>query len=248
VPAVVADVAEPVAVEPAPVDDQTKVIGGLRIGIPLYNVYLNEADEWSRRLATEIGEWALELNKQVPDSAVGLAHALAGSSATVGFNALSEIARTLESSLQQAQTLAYGTPQHGQAFVNAAEEIRRLLHQFAAGFLKDPDPTIVQALLALHDLQLPKRPDLRDAGPSGFDDADFDGRPRGRPLSTRTPPCRCAPRPRPRSSSTSPRCPPPRRRHRPRPGRWRWRARRTSTSPMRSTSTCSRSSRTRRSS
>jgi chemosensory pili system protein ChpA (sensor histidine kinase/response regulator) len=181
VPAVVADVAEPVAVEPAPVDDQTKVIGGLRIGIPLYNVYLNEADEWSRRLATEIGEWALELNKQVPDSAVGLAHALAGSSATVGFNALSEIARTLESSLQQAQTLAYGTPQHGQAFVNAAEEIRRLLHQFAAGFLKDPDPTIVQALLALHDLQLPKRPDLRDAGPSGFDDADFDGLPPARP-------------------------------------------------------------------
>ena len=32
----------------------------LRIGIALYNVYLNEADEWSRRLQTEIGEWALE--------------------------------------------------------------------------------------------------------------------------------------------------------------------------------------------
>ena len=41
-------------------EEQVKVIGPLRIGIALYNVYLNEADEWSRQLATEVGEWALE--------------------------------------------------------------------------------------------------------------------------------------------------------------------------------------------
>ncbi|TFZ03654.1 hybrid sensor histidine kinase/response regulator [Ramlibacter humi] len=162
------------AIEPAiQADEQTKVIGGLRIGIPLYNVYLNEADEWSRRLAQELGEWALELTQPVPDSAVGLAHALAGSSATVGFNALSDIARALESSLQHAQTLAWGTPQHGKAFVEAAEEIRRLLHQFAAGFLKDPELKVTENLAALELLQLPKRPDLRDSGPSDLDDMDF---------------------------------------------------------------------------
>ena len=151
-------------------DEQVKVIGGLRIGIPLYNVYLNEADEWSRRLATEMAEWALELNRPIPDSAVGLAHALAGSSATVGFHLLSEIARALEGALQHAQTLAYGTPQHGKAFVNAAEEIRRLLHQFAAGFLKDPDPDALRDLHALQALDLPKRPDLNDSGSGDFDD------------------------------------------------------------------------------
>ena len=84
-------------------------------------------------------EWALELNQRVPDSTVGLAHALAGSSATVGFHALSDIARALEGALQHTQALAYGTPQHGTAFTEAAEEIRRLLHQFAAGFLKEPE-------------------------------------------------------------------------------------------------------------
>jgi chemosensory pili system protein ChpA (sensor histidine kinase/response regulator) len=126
--------------EAEPVDDQVKVIGSLRIGIPLYNVYLNEADEWSRRLGTEVAEWALELNRPMPDSTVGLAHALAGSSATVGFHALSDIARALESALLHTQSLAYGTVQHGKAFIDAAEEIRRLLHQFAAGFLKDSDP------------------------------------------------------------------------------------------------------------
>ncbi|HSV35446.1 MAG TPA: Hpt domain-containing protein [Ramlibacter sp.] len=156
------DIAFEVAPEPvaAEVDDQVKVIGSLRIGIPLYNVYLNEADEWSRRLATEVAEWALELNHPVPDSTVGLAHALAGSSATVGFHTLSDIARALESSLHQTQSLAWGTAAHGKAFNDAAEEIRRLLHQFAAGFLKDSSPGVIEALVALKDLEVPQRGDL----------------------------------------------------------------------------------------
>ena len=40
-------------------EEQFKVIGSLKIGIPLYNVYLNEADEWSRCLVTELDEWAI---------------------------------------------------------------------------------------------------------------------------------------------------------------------------------------------
>ena len=152
-------------------DDQVKVIGTLRIGIPLYNVYLNEADEWSRRLETEISEWALELNQPVLDSTVGLAHALAGSSATVGFEALSEVARALESALGHTQPLAYGTPQHGQAFVAAAEEIRRLLHQFAAGFLKVPDPRVIEGLRQLEQIEVPLRaemPEEDEISLSGF--------------------------------------------------------------------------------
>lgn len=180
-PAFAAAAAEPEPMAPdsafvdsqMPVDDQIKVIGGLRIGIPLYNVYLNEADEWSRRLSQELAEWALELREPLSDTAVGLAHALAGSSATVGFHALSDIARALENSLQHAQTLAWGTPQHGRAFVEAAEEIRRLLHQFAAGFLKEADPGITRSLQALESLQLPKRAELRDSGSGELESTDF---------------------------------------------------------------------------
>lgn len=162
-------VAEPLAAEPAMEagrDEQVKVIGSLRIGIPLYNVYLNEADEWSRRLVTEVSEWALELNQRIEDTTVGWAHALAGSSATVGFQTLSDIARALEHALEHTQTLAYGTPQHAHAFVAAAEEIRRLLHQFAAGFLKDVDPQILQALHALNDLDIPPREDMPEPEPA----------------------------------------------------------------------------------
>ncbi len=127
-------------------DEQVKVIGDLRIGIPLYNVYLNEADEWSRRLSTELSEWALELDQPLRDSTVGLAHALAGSSATVGFVAVADLARLLEQTMLHVQLHEVGLSEHAEIFNRAADDIRRLLHQFAAGFLKDPDPTLASAL------------------------------------------------------------------------------------------------------
>ena len=133
----------------APSEEQVKVIGDLRIGIPLYNVYLNEADEWSRRLSTEVNEWALELRDPVPDSAIALAHSLAGSSATVGFRALSGIARALEHAMQHVQLHGQQRPQDARVFVAAADNIRQLLHQFAAGFLKAPEPGLAEALQAI---------------------------------------------------------------------------------------------------
>ncbi|HVE54541.1 MAG TPA: Hpt domain-containing protein, partial [Ramlibacter sp.] len=164
---------EPTAAEAeAARDEQVKVIGNLRIGIPLYNVYLNEADEWSRRLATEISEWTLEMNQRVPDTTVGWAHSLAGSSATVGFQALSEIARALEGALQHTQSLACGTAEHARTFTEAAEEVRRLLHQFAAGFLKEPDPRLLQELHVLRDAEGETRAEP-DRSHSGFGELDF---------------------------------------------------------------------------
>jgi chemosensory pili system protein ChpA (sensor histidine kinase/response regulator) len=131
-------------------EEQVRVIDGLRIGIPLYNVYLNEADEWSRRLVTEVAEWSIEVHQPVGDSTIALAHSLAGSSATVGFSALSEIARALEGALQRSQAHhMHCAAEYGQLFVDASEDIRRLLHQFAAGFLKEPDARVLAELKAM---------------------------------------------------------------------------------------------------
>ncbi len=132
----------------AGIDDQVKVIGGLRIGIPLYNVYLNEADEWSRRLVTEVSEWAIELHEPIGDSTIALAHSLAGSSATVGFDALSEVARAFEYALQQshAHYSQSAATAYAGLFVETADDIRRLLHQFAAGFLKSPADGLLERL------------------------------------------------------------------------------------------------------
>ena len=158
------DVAEAPAAEPIPAaetaapsdDDNVKIVGPLRIGIPLFNIYLNEADELSRRLTTEVAEWAMELHRPIGETPIALAHSLAGSSATVGFNDLSQLARALEHAQMRSQAIGYGTPDEARLFVDGAEEIRRLLHQFAAGFLKEPAPELL-ARLAEHELESARR-------------------------------------------------------------------------------------------
>ena len=137
-------------------DEQVKVVGPLRIGIPLFNIYLNEADELSRRLTTEVAEWAMELHRPIGETPIALAHSLAGSSATVGFADLSHLARLLEHAQARSLAIGHGTPEEARLFVDAAEEIRRLLHQFAAGFLREPAPELM-ARLAEHELTSARR-------------------------------------------------------------------------------------------
>jgi chemosensory pili system protein ChpA (sensor histidine kinase/response regulator) len=152
------------------VDDAVKVIDGLRIGIPLYNVYLNEADEWSRRLVSEVAEWALESHQPISASTVALAHSLAGSSATVGFLALSDLARALEHALENSHNHhSHGAGAYGELFIEASEDIRRLLHQFAAGFLKQPLPGLLERLAGL-EFSDSVTPETDDDGLGSLDD------------------------------------------------------------------------------
>jgi chemosensory pili system protein ChpA (sensor histidine kinase/response regulator) len=134
-------------------DEQFKVIGSLKIGIPLYNVYLNEADEWSRCLVTELDEWALELHRPLLTTTVNYAHSLAGSSATVGFKQLSGLAKLLEHALDKTSQQPLGSTEHARLFATAAEECRRLLHQFAAGFLVEPKASVVSELEAFKSVE-----------------------------------------------------------------------------------------------
>ncbi|MEY4907693.1 MAG: hypothetical protein RL260_1411, partial [Pseudomonadota bacterium] len=132
-------------------DDQIKVIGPLRLQIPLFNIYLNEADEVSRRLGTELTLWAMELPRPLGEDAVTLAHTLAGNSATVGFTELAQLARALEHALNQAlalQVIHPIDPAEAELFVMVSDDIRRLLHQFAAGFLQVASPLVGERLQA----------------------------------------------------------------------------------------------------
>ena len=146
-------------------EEQVKLIGPLRISIPLFNIYLNEADELSRRLVTELAEWALESERHaVPESSVALAHSLAGSSATVGYADLSALARALEHALMRSRDAGRGREGEPALFSDAAEEIRRLLHQFAAGFLRAVEPSLMARLAGHERLPLP------DELPADLDD------------------------------------------------------------------------------
>jgi chemosensory pili system protein ChpA (sensor histidine kinase/response regulator) len=157
--------------------EQYKTIGPLRIGIALFNVYLNEADELSRRLCTELAEWAHELHRPVGDSTIALAHSLAGSSATVGYEDLSGLARSLEHALARSHALGAGTPDEAELFEQTADTIRRLLHQFAAGFLH-PAPELLLDRLAAHERECAERAQAAPvavAEPSGWDTPSLAG-------------------------------------------------------------------------
>ncbi len=141
--------AEPESVELVdPVDeaDRIKVVGPLRIQIALFNIFLNEADEQSRRLCVALSEWQHELHRPVGDAAVALAHSLAGNSATVGYQELSSLARRLEHALERSCGRGHGEPDEVALYLDLSEEIRRLLHQFAAGFLKAAAPDLLERL------------------------------------------------------------------------------------------------------
>jgi chemosensory pili system protein ChpA (sensor histidine kinase/response regulator) len=165
--------AEAEAESAAESDEPVKVIGSLRIPIPLFNIYLNEADELSRRLCTELAEWGIEhQRRRVPETSIVLAHSLAGSSATVGYTELSSLARALEHVLMRSSALGAGSAGEPALFNESAEEVRRLLHQFAAGFLKPMTPGLLERL-AEHEMLLSQRAADGSSGddlPSGLED------------------------------------------------------------------------------
>ena len=139
---------KPVAQDVADAEEEEgyRNIDGLRISAPLYSVYLNEADDWSERLGGVLQQWSQEPAEPVPDDAIALAHSLAGSSGTVGFKALSELARLLEHALLHLQSQDFASGLQIQQCVTASDEVRRLLHQFAAGFLKETVPGVEDGL------------------------------------------------------------------------------------------------------
>ena len=86
-----------------PFEDTVKKIGNIEIGVPLYNIYLAETDEIVRFLSQDFSEWRHEPHRPVTMHAVHAAHSLAGSSATVGFASLQQVAHALEMVLQRLE-------------------------------------------------------------------------------------------------------------------------------------------------
>ena len=129
-------------------DEAVRVIGSLRISIALFNVFLNESDELSRHLCMTLAEWASHLTGSVPAESQVLAQALAGNAEAVGFRSVALLAGGLAQALGRAASAETYSQADGQLFVKASEDIRYLLHQFAAGFLRAHDAGLLANLQA----------------------------------------------------------------------------------------------------
>jgi chemosensory pili system protein ChpA (sensor histidine kinase/response regulator) len=135
-----------------PEEDNVKHLGALSIPLPLYNIYLAETDELVRLLARDFGEWRHEPRRPVSGEALHAAHTLAGTSGTVGFKSLRDLAHALEQTLE---SLLPPAPQldHAQHDLLdfAIERIRQMLQSFAQGEVAAEQPELMGALHKLRD-------------------------------------------------------------------------------------------------
>jgi len=145
---------------PPLLEQPLKLVGPLRIELDLFNVFLAEAEDWSCRLSQAVAAWIEGQPELEPPPAelAELAHSLAGAAATVEYSGLAQLVRALEQSLERLAATypphSAAAPGHAQAqagvvLLEAMEQVRRLLHQFAAGFLREPSADTLAALAAL---------------------------------------------------------------------------------------------------
>jgi len=137
-------------------DDNVKRIGDIEISVPLHNIYLAETDELVRLLAQDFSEWRHEPDRKVNIQCVHAAHSLAGSSATVGFKALQEVAHALELFLQSMSRNAVRLEMHEfDTLEQSVERIKLMLQRFALGEMPVYQPEFVRILAGLRqDVEL----------------------------------------------------------------------------------------------
>ena len=152
-------------VEVPDAESSVKQVGSLSVPMPLFNVYLGEAEGWSYRLLDALTAWSENLEEPQPEMVHAWAHSLAGSSATVGCMALSDLARKLEYALLHVASQPQGVALQVQCFVRAAQDIRSMLHQFAAGVLPSVNSDVLAQLQGILDSEV-QLPAAVDAPPS----------------------------------------------------------------------------------
>jgi chemosensory pili system protein ChpA (sensor histidine kinase/response regulator) len=141
-------------------DDSTKQIGDLTISLPLYSIYLAETDQLVRHLSHDFAEWRHEPERPVLTQSVHAAHSLAGSSATVGFKPLQEVAHALEMALQR-MALQPGSL-HGADYdilLQSVERAKWMLQQFTQGDMPYYEPALVSSLDGLWQHQESRAPE-----------------------------------------------------------------------------------------
>ena len=128
-------------------NDNIKQIGSIEISVALHNIYLAEADALVRLLSGDVDEWRHEVERPVSVVAVNAAHSLAGTSATVGFKPLQDIAQALEALLLQlGRAPVCLLPAEFDTLDQVVERVRFMLQLFALGELAEHEPQLVERL------------------------------------------------------------------------------------------------------
>ncbi|MGZ3184493.1 MAG: Hpt domain-containing protein [Telluria sp.] len=153
--------------EEAPAADGARQVGTLEITTPLYNIYLGETQQILRVIEEDFAAWRTEPERPASAAAQKAVHTLTGTSATVGFDALREVAHAFEMAMQAlAEPGARPTDAQRDLLDTTVATVRDMLDRFAAGDLAPPQPELVEQLQHLRD-HLP-----RHTGPLPYADAE----------------------------------------------------------------------------
>ncbi len=137
--------------EPLPLSEEnSKNIGGLKIDSRLHAIYLLETDEIIRLLVRDFSEWRHEPYRPVSQHAIHAIHSLAGSSSTIGFASMQEVAQALELVLQRLERYPVQLlPGEFGTLDNCIECVKQMLHYFAIAEMVPHKPEQVMVLQQL---------------------------------------------------------------------------------------------------
>ncbi|WP_288381450.1 Hpt domain-containing protein [uncultured Massilia sp.] len=128
----------------------TKRVGDLEIPLALYTIYLDEAEALVALLAQDLEDWRAAPQRRASEDAVKAAHTLAGTSSTVGFGALHDVAHAWESVLEKLAVPGPELDAAGRELLDATlARARTMLQVFSLGELAPPQPDLIHQLETL---------------------------------------------------------------------------------------------------
>jgi len=131
-------------------DDNVKRIGNLEISVPLFNIFVAEADDLLRYLSQDFSEWEHEPSRPVSSRAVHSAHSLAGSSATVGLTSIQEVALATEAYLQalEQQPIVLSSTEF-EILQHCVAQTKQMMQHVAVCELPEAQPELLKLLREL---------------------------------------------------------------------------------------------------
>ena len=135
-----------------PPHDGVRHVGELAIPQALHDVYLSEAEELCAALERDLAALRLHPEAGLSPDAVTAAHTLCGTSATVGYVALRDLAHALETTLDKlVATGAKLDAEQLDLFDATLSRMRTMLQVFTLGELAPGQPDLVDSLAALRE-------------------------------------------------------------------------------------------------
>jgi len=138
--------------EPAPIEDEEIIVGGVSVPTALFGIYMGEAEEHAAAMDREMS--ALESDPMVPVSPAFMraAHTLASSSRTTGFESIAAVSAALEKWLADAMEFPPEFDHHRLSVTrNAVDALVAMVQSVRGNAMPYPREDVIESLAGLRE-------------------------------------------------------------------------------------------------